>query len=146
MEKSYSKLDPPIGEQSKELLRELMLQWLVLSLGKTQETISNVHKCFHCGVPGHMQADCRHKGRVIKCFSCNSIGHKRKFCVANFARQNHHSQPPQHRHSPHQQLLNTAVSQFPTVVPRPLGSINFSSNPIGLSPPRPALLPSPLHF
>ena len=41
------------------------------------------HKCFHCGVPGHVKRVCRLKSRPVICHSCHETGHKKKYCPQN---------------------------------------------------------------
>jgi hypothetical protein len=42
-----------------------------------KDSTNNPHRCFHCGVPGHVFEDCRLKGVPVQCFGCNQYGHKR---------------------------------------------------------------------
>ena len=39
-----------------------------------------VHRCFHCGVPGHVKRVCRLKKHPVRCYKCGEVGHKSKFC------------------------------------------------------------------
>lgn len=41
----------------------------------------NQHKCFHCGVPGHVKRVCRLKNHPVVCDSCKQAGHKKKYCT-----------------------------------------------------------------
>ena len=45
----------------------------------TKQQVSQ-HKCFHCGVPGHVKRVCRLKGRPVICHCCKQTGHKQKYC------------------------------------------------------------------
>ena len=46
----------------------------------TLDSPNKHHRCFHCGVPGHVVESCRLKGAPVQCFECKQYGHKRRYC------------------------------------------------------------------
>lgn len=91
------KLQPPVAGHSipgPEVRRPQSYASVVESgvqRTRAMDSVNRTHRCFHCWVPGHTHAACKHQGKTVRCYGCNTVGHKRKFCSLFWQSK---SQPP----------------------------------------------------
>lgn len=162
--KDGESLYPPGGDVRPQLPTHTKSYASVVASGLRKEpdrdSVARIHRCFHCWVPGHTQAACRHRTKIVKCYGCNTVGHKRKFCSLYWHQK---SQPPLpqpptnhfYPFSPSSQFSPQPLVNQPTntpfysysQVPQPLNSIRFrpQTSAQTMSVRRPPLLGPPIN-